>query len=198
MSTRPEHIRCLPGFLFLLALALFLCDDLSLLAAAFASAAVHELGHIAAAAAFGGRAERLTLSLAGAELRFFYPRPLTYGRECLVALAGPCANLLAGAPALWSKSYLPAAVCFGLGAFNLLPVLPLDGGVILFDLLAPRIGPDKSEWILAVCAGVLAGALLGLGAAALVCYANATLLLVSLWLLGTALRRGAASGFQIK
>lgn len=198
MSTRPEHIRCLPDFLLLLALALLLCDDLSLMAVAFVSAAIHELGHIAAAAAFGGRVDRLTLSLAGAELRFSYPRPLSYGRECLVALAGPCANLLAGAPALCAKSYLPAAVCFGLGAFNLLPMLPLDGGVILYDLLAPRLGPDRSEWILAACAGILAGVLLGFGAAALVCYANATLLLVSLWLLCTALRQGKAPGFRMK
>ena len=180
----PE-VRCTAGFLLLMALMLYLCDDWRWLGCVLGSAITHELRHLAAAVVLGGRVERLTLGLAGAELRFSYRQPLSYGRESLVALAGPCANLIVGFPALKLGQYLPAALCLGLGGFNLLPVLPLDGGVILYDLVAAKFGPERGDLVLAVSAGVLIGVLLGLGAAALVCYANATLLLAALWLLGS-------------
>ena len=198
MWTPPEgrRVRCTPGFLLLAALLVYLCDDLALLWCALGSAAVHELGHVAAALALGGRPERLTLSLAGAELSFSYRRPLSYGRESLVALAGPCANLILGVPAMRLGQYLPAALCLGLGGFNLLPVLPLDGGVILYDLIAARFGPERSELALAISAGMVIGVLLGLGAAALACYANATLLLTALWLLAGAVRPSAGEGLR--
>lgn len=198
MWTRPERlrVRCTPGFLLLAALIIYLCDDSALLGYAIGSAAIHELGHVAAAVVQGGRPERLTLSLAGAELFFGYRKPLSYGRESLVALAGPCANLIVGVPALKLGQYLPAAICLGLGCFNLLPILPLDGGVILYDLISARFGPERGELVLAISAGVLIGALLGLGAAALACYANGTLLLTALWLLAGAVRPTAGAEMQ--
>lgn len=192
MWTRPEYPRlCLtPGALLLAALMLYLCDDPALFLWTLGAAAVHELGHFAAARALGGQLERLNLSLAGAELRFSYRRPLSYGQESLVALAGPCANLLAGVPAWRLGFYLPAALCLGLGGFNLLPVLPLDGGQVLHGLLSARLDPERADLVLAVTAGAVAGVLLGLGAAALAQFANATLLLAALWLLWGALRPG--------
>ena len=93
--------------------------------------ALHELGHLSAAAALGGRMEGLSLTAVGAELRIGYNAPLTYLQDSLVALAGPAANLLAGGMLLISGSQLAAALTLAVGGFNLLPILPLDGGRVV-------------------------------------------------------------------
>lgn len=185
MWTRLKKLKVTitPGFLLLLGVMFYLDDGIGILPWAVAAAALHELGHVGAAALFGGRAEALSLSAVGAELRFGYPGVLSYGRESVIALAGPVMNLLAGLPALWMGAYLPAAVCLGLGLFNLLPILPLDGGRVFGSLLAEHFGPDAAERVLAVTAGILIGVLVGLGVVAVVKFANVMLLTAALWLL---------------
>ena len=118
-----------------------------------------------------------------------YPRPLGYGRDSLVALAGPAANLLFGALALLWGWGLAAALTLAVGAFNLLPILPLDGGRVLYGLLAGRLDPDWAERLMTALSGCLVGLLVGVGAVATVHYANVTLLLTALWLLLGVLRR---------
>lgn len=179
-----------PGFLLLAGLMLYLDDGTGALLWAVLAAITHELGHIAASLALHGRVSALTLSGVGAELRFSYPAPLSYGRENVVALAGPAANLLLGIPAMWLGAYFPAAVCLGLGVFNLLPILPLDGGRVLFNLVSERFGPTAAERVLAVSAGVTIGFLAGFGAVAAVKFANIIPLLLTLWLLLSAMQRG--------
>ena len=111
----------------------------------FACVVLHELGHVLVARAYGHRAEEITLWFLGGMARF---RDLPRGRgaEAVVALAGPAVSLalafLAGsaawvAGASWLRfllSYL-AIANGGLGLFNLLPALPLDGGRVLRSLL---------------------------------------------------------------
>lgn len=172
-----------PGFFLLVCLLFYLDDGSGVLLWGAIAALLHEIGHIVAAALFGGRVEALSLSAAGAELRFCYSSGLSYGHECLVALAGPAVNLLFGVPALWLREYLPAVVCLSIGVFNLLPILPLDGGRILFNLVAERFGPNVADRVLAVTAGVLIGLLAGFGMIAAMRYANFMLLLLALWLL---------------
>ena len=135
---------------------------------------------------------RLTLSIVGAELAFDYPAPLSYRREILVALAGPAANLLTGLAAYCGGACLTAALSFGIGAFNLLPIRPLDGGTVWSDLLAGLIGPDWSERVLLAVSGALVGLLVGAGAVAAAHYANFTLLLTAAWLLLQLLRQYSA------
>lgn len=188
-------VRISPGFLLLAGILLYLDDGAGVLPWAAGAAALHELGHITASMLFRGRVEVLELSAVGAELRFFYPVPLTYGRESLVALAGPAANLLAGAAALWLGAYLQAAVSLGLGLFNLLPILPLDGGRVLFNVIAERFGPTAADRVLAAAAGVLIGLMAGLGAVAMLEYANIMPLALALWLLlGAARQEGGMRG----
>lgn len=179
-----------PGFLLLLGVLFWLDEGVGLLVWGLLACLVHELGHMAAALVYGGRADRLSLTAVGAELSFAYPLPLSYGRENLVALAGPAANLMLGSAVFALGGYLPAVLNFGVGAFNLLPVQPMDGGRVFYNLLAEWLDPDWAERLTTAAAGCLVGLLVGVGAVAAAKYANVTLLITALWLLLGVLRQG--------
>ena len=85
---------------------------------------------------------------------------------------------------------LAAAVSLAIGAFNLLPILPLDGGRVIYGLLAWRLDLDWAYRLTTALSGCLVGVLVGVGTVAAVHYANVTLLLTALWLLAGVLRRG--------
>lgn len=185
---RPQ-MEASPGFLLLLGVLFWLDEGVGLLPWGLAACVLHELGHIAAAAAFGGRVERLSLTVVGAELRIDYYIPLTYVQDSLVALAGPGANLLAGGLFLALNWELAAALTLAVGIFNLLPILPLDGGRVVYGLIADRLDPDWAERLMTAMSGCLVGVLVGVGAVAAAHYANVTLLFTALWLLAGVLRR---------
>lgn len=185
---RPQ-IEASPGFLLLLGVLFWLDDGVGLLPWGLAACVLHELGHIAAAAALGGQVERLSLTVVGAELRIDYRAPLTYARDSLVALAGPGANLLAGGLFLALNWKLAAALTLVVGIFNLLPILPLDGGRVVYGLIADRLDPDWAERLMTAMSGCLVGVLVGIGAVVAAYYANVTLLFTALWLLAGVLRR---------
>lgn len=192
MWTSPKRFRVelSSGFLLLMGGLLCLDEGVGLLPWALLACLLHELGHVAAAYALGGRAERLRLSIVGAELAFDYKQPLSYLRDSLVALAGPLSNLLVGTAAFRLGAYLLAILSLGLGAFNLLPIQPLDGGRVLCDLLSEWLEPVWVERIMAATAGILVGLLVGVGAVAAVRFANVTLLITAGWLLYGVLFQG--------
>ncbi len=83
MWRNPEQprVEASPGFLLLLGALFWLDEGVGLLPWGLLACIVHELGHIAAALACGGRVERLSLTMVGAELSFSYRTPLSYGRD---------------------------------------------------------------------------------------------------------------------
>ena len=98
------------------------------------SVTLHEMGHIVTARLLGVRFSSLRLSPMGAALT-----PLGgmggYREEILVALAGPCVNLLSALlfHKATSNSFLHFFVISSsfLGLLNLLPIRSFDGGRIL-------------------------------------------------------------------
>ncbi len=187
-TTERPGLEVTPGFLLLMGALFWLAEGVGLLPWGALACLLHELGHVTAARLCGGRVERLVLSAVGAELTFDYLRPLSYSRDSMVALAGPAVNLAAGAFALAMRWYLPAALSLGVGAFNLLPVRPLDGGRALYDMAAGSLDPDWAERITTAAAGCVVGVLVGMGAVAAAKFANVTLLLTALWLLARTFR----------
>ncbi len=108
------------------------------------AALLHEGGHLAALWLLGGRMERLSLRLTGAEIGYRSER-LSYGGEVLLALAGPGMNLLCACLcAIFTRSWPDPRLYRFIGChltlalFNLLPALPLDGGRVLKALLEYR------------------------------------------------------------
>ncbi|WP_253735720.1 M50 family metallopeptidase [Paenibacillus sp. FJAT-26967] len=109
---------------------------------------LHELGHYGAAAAFGWRVREIRLLPFGGVLIVDELASVPSREEMIVALAGPlqhvwlialgllCQSLAVGDP-VWWQYFIEVNVMIGL--FNLLPILPLDGGKLLQGVLG--------EWI---------------------------------------------------
>lgn len=154
----PISVR--PGFLGLVVIAvltnpgvfgLWLAGALAVLTLA------HELGHAAAARAFGARAE-ISLDLLAGYTSYVPTRPMSTGERVATILAGPAAEIgpallvlvamganpfsyesVAATDARWAV-WLAGPV---LGLFNLIPLLPLDGGMIgatVLEHFSPRRG----------------------------------------------------------
>ncbi len=183
------RIEVSPGFLLLMGLLFWLDEGVGLLPWGLLACGLHELGHAAAAAVWGGKVRRLSLTVVGAELRIDYDAPLSYGPDSMVALAGPGVNLLSGVLALSLGWELVGVVSLTIGGFNLLPIPPLDGGRVVYGWLAVRLDTDWAERLMTAMSGCLVGVLAGVGVMAAVHYGNATLLLTALWLLVGVLRR---------
>ncbi len=187
---RHKRITVAPGFFLLLTILFYLDDGAGIFLWALLAALLHEMGHICASLCLGGRWESLSLSMLGAELRFQYSELQPYWKENIVALAGPVMNLLAGVILWYCDCLLAGMISFALGVFNLLPVQPLDGGKMAFNLAAEFFGLDTAEWISAVLTGVCVGGVAGIGVVAATQFANFTIVSVSVWLLFNAMKSG--------
>lgn len=169
---------------FLLAAALLLYLDTGGLALPVAAAfSLHELGHWVVIRLLGGRVRKIRIGLAGAELMLDRSRGLSYGRELLCTLAGPGTNFLLAALFVRQGCSLWAGVNWVTGCFQLLPVLPLDGGRGLFCFLCLFVPPERAErWLYRV--GMAASVLLlaAGGAVWAATKGNFTLLLVGSWI----------------
>lgn len=185
----PPHVEMSPGFLLTLGVLFWLDEGTGLLPCGLLACILHELGHVGAAAVFGGTIKGISLTAIGAELRINYEEPLTYEQDSLVSLAGPAVNLLSGVLALGLGWHIAAVLTLAIGAFNLLPVLPLDGGRVVYALLARRLDPDWAGRLMTAFSGCLVGVLAGVGVVSAVHYANVTLLITALWLLTGVLRQ---------
>jgi Zn-dependent protease len=144
-------------------MALFLID----LVTVFASVLLHELAHAVVAERCGVAARRIDLYLFGGVVAFD-ALPRTMRQDCAIVIAGPLSNLalaviayallilVGGSPpqpivhgGLWpdvvvephvAERALTFALYLNLGLFvvNMLPAFPLDGGKLLFTLIARR------------------------------------------------------------
>lgn len=139
---------------FILLICMIATTPLPKLCACFAAAAIHELGHIAAAKMLSIDLSHMQLDVLGARLN-------TSGRLCsypaLVALclAGPIINFLCFALAFpfcdhagWFHEFCLASLSLGL--LNLIPVQGFDGGRIVHGILSIFLPISAVERICAV------------------------------------------------
>lgn len=191
MWPRPK-LRVSGGFV-LLSAWFVLVNGWRLLAIVLAAAAVHEAGHWLVLRCLGARAGGLRISALGAVLET--EGALSYAGELAALLAGPAANLLAAAvlTALgrgrWNAAVGAQLV---LGAFNLLPIRPLDGGRALELLVSWLAGPAAGERA-ASAAGAASALLLSLALAAVMIRTGG-----SLWLLPPAAAALAAAVRELR
>lgn len=114
---------------------------------------LHELGHAVVARWAGADAE-ISLEFMAGFASYRPTRPISFGVQALIALAGPLVHIAAGTAVLaalghhpltrpdWDSSLAQAIWWAGpmIGALNLIPVLPLDGGNVVTSLLERLLG----------------------------------------------------------
>ncbi len=94
---------------------------------------VHELCHCAAVGMCGGKIYAISIGIGGVSME---SSPLSEPKRLTTVLAGPLGGFL---PVLLGRWFPRFALCSAaLSAYNLLPLLPLDGGQILQILMKNR------------------------------------------------------------
>ena len=199
LSGFPVHVNV--TFLVLLAVVGLTMGGAAAIAVvllAFGSVLLHELGHALVARHLGVRIDRIELHFFGGAAQMT-DHPRSAGDEIAISAAGPAVSfalaglsvLLAQVTGLWIFDLL-ARINLILGAFNLLPALPMDGGRILRALLSRRMGYARATETAVKITRVAA---IGLGVIGLVTIQlYLVLLAVLLWIMGTAEQRAARSG----
>lgn len=137
-----------------------------------ASVLWHELGHALVYRRFGYQPQ-IELYAMGGLTSAPLTRPLGAGRDIIVSLAGPAAGLLLGAAVHTGARLAPDTfsgplasttvrdllwVNVAWGVFNLLPMLPLDGGRVMAAVLGVVAGDRGQTAAHAVSVAVAAGA----------------------------------------
>ena len=145
-----KRIEIQPGFCILWAF-LILTLPMKFLVSALAAAIFHEACHVMAVRCLGGRILNMTIAAGGMVMEV---SELDAKGEMLCALAGPLGSLiLAVLP-------FPALALCGLvqGLFNLLPIMPLDGGRILGSFLEMTMPKHRGKIEICIEALLLMGA----------------------------------------
>ncbi len=135
------------------------------------SVLAHELGHAVAARTTGAQPV-IDLYGFGGVTRYRPPRPLSRLRQLSISVAGPLVGIVIGialhygvpqdvaTPGSVTHYAIQAAVFvnLGWGVLNLLPVLPLDGGTVLAELLPgdPVTRRRRAGFVSVVVAGAVA------------------------------------------
>ena len=149
------HVR--PGFIMFMVLVVFVNgSDLGLWLAGFLAlfTLLHELGHAFAARATGARAE-IALDFLYGYASFVPTRPLRRWERAGISFAGPATQIVLSVVALMAmgvnpldradvtSSYAALALWWAgpvIGLFNLVPILPFDGGNIALAGLETFMG----------------------------------------------------------
>jgi Zn-dependent protease len=153
------------------------------------SVTAHEVGHAAMAARYGIPAVAIVLTPMGGAVQMVRCR-VPPSVDVAVALAGPLTSLglAAAVGALWAVTgaealRILAALNLGLGVFNLVPAMPLDGGRVLRGLLVARFGLARGARVALAVAVLLTAAL------AIVGFATGQLALLTVCLFMALLQR---------
>ena len=167
-----------PGFL-LLAATVYFIGGLGALAAFIGAALAHELGHLAAMFVAGATVRRIRVTACGPVIE--YGGDLGRKEEMGIVAAGPVAGLLFAALCFITDipflCYTGAIALFA-AMFNLLPVLPMDGGRLAQYALETVMSPAAASMFLRITGTLCALGVLATG----ICIHSVTAAAVGIWM----------------
>ncbi len=111
---------------------------------------IHELAHLFCGILIGGKPRKLYLNPLGVSLEFYsYGKSNPLYKICFF-IAGPLINLIIAVIFYFIQydEYYKTKIIYtnlALCIFNLIPIIPLDGGKILKEILRKFIGIDKAN-----------------------------------------------------
>ena len=144
---------------------------------------VHELSHAAALLLLGQRVTGISFDARG--LCIGYDGTCSPRGHILAALAGPLGGALYALVGLTDVPWLKQSACLSLllTAFNLLPLMPLDGGRVFSQLCVLALGKTRGERLCRTVSAALLTLLL-LGGVILAAWKKSTApLAAAIWLL---------------
>jgi Zn-dependent protease len=162
-----------PGFGIFLAFLVFLYPfplGLWMAGAVGAFTLIHELGH-ALAARMSGCTASISLDFMVAYAAYEPRSPLTWGQKARIALAGPSLQIICAVTVLLLNSKNPFSrgditisdatisiwwAGIALGAMNLIPLLPLDGGAFVASIVEHFMPGRGNEIVLKISAALTA------------------------------------------
>lgn len=143
----------------------------------------HELSHILALYLLGQRITGLSLDAHGLCIR--YDGSCTPAGHILAALAGPIGGAAYALTGFTGFDWLEqsAGLSLLLTAFNLLPLKPLDGGLVFYQLCVLTLGEIRGEELFRAVSNVLLALLLTGGVLLAVWKKSTAPLAAAIWLL---------------
>ncbi len=169
-------------------IAVAFCGNLRLYLLAYLVMALHEMAHLIASLFIGLKPESMTFSPFGVHLHLRCKIINSITDEIILYLAGPLINALFALIALILKMpdlYKLNTVLF---IMNILPVSPLDGGMIALGLLSLHVGRKRAQRILSVICAVSGTILLATACYGLyIGYMNISLFIIAVLFIGNIL-----------
>ena len=148
----------------------FVTRRAGILSAAYAVMTVHELAHLAAALAIGLKPSHISFHPFGVNLRLKNKIVYSLADEIILYASGPLCNIVLALGAAVVFPYFPHeelrmfyAGNILLFCVNMLPITPLDGGMILKKILSRRFGSRKAAKAVRIVSALLTFALIVLG-----------------------------------
>ncbi len=131
-----------------LVVILVITDNIKIYLVAYFVMALHEFAHLSVAYLIGLKAEAITFTPFGVNLKLKSKIINTLSDEIILYSAGPLINGFFALISICFNNIVFYRLNIALFIMNLLPIIPLDGGMITLRLLSCRYGKKTSKKIL--------------------------------------------------
>lgn len=148
---------------------------------------LHELAHIVVGLCFGLKVSSINMNIFGFSTELYTYKSRKSYIKIITYLAGPIFNFICAMFFYYSKnqSEMTASIIytnFLLCIFNLLPVLPLDGGKILKEILKNYIGNKNASIVMNIVTKVFLSAISAVYAVAILKLKNFAILFLIIYM----------------